>query len=133
MKSPFVWQLSQATSRCLPSRGYFVFEWSKVVVNVDFFHVAVEWQLPQSCLNSPLCGSVWQAAHVSNAIPAYFGCPSCPAVWHFLHSTFRCAPVSLNLVFEWSKFRSSSFAPFQLEVVWHCVQLAPNRPWCLSS
>jgi len=102
-------------------------------VNVDFFHVKVLWHDSHPCLNSPLCGSAWQDEQAENGMPVYRGWSSAPAAWHFRQGVVRCAPVSANRVFEWSKFCRSIFAAFQSTVEWHCVQLGPNRPWCLSS
>ena len=61
LKSPLAWHCAQSTLECLPSRGNFVFEWSKrwfTDWSDIFFHPAVLWQDWQPCGKVPWCGSL---------------------------------------------------------------------------
>src|SRR5260370_19955733 len=107
LKSLPLWQSLQATVMCFPSRGNFVFWWSKPTSCAIFFQLEVTWQLSQDAVKLPLCGSAWQPVHFANESPVYFvyGFASWITAWHFTRSTFSCAPVKgyfsaryLNLV-----------------------------------
>src|SRR3979490_3277227 len=97
LKSSLVWQSLQATVMCLPSKGNFVFEWSKPGICVTRVQLEVTWQLSQGLIKAPLCGSAWQPVHFAKESPVYFtydfAFASWIEAWHFVHSTFSCAPV----------------------------------------
>ena len=114
-----VWQAVQAAGACLPVSANLVVVWS----NGAFAKLCSLWQLLQSCLNAPLCGSTWQAAQVS-----YFGV-TCSAgrTWHSTQATVLCLPSSANFVVAWSNFRVRHVA-----TVWQLVQASAAFGVCGS-
>src|SRR4030065_435105 len=85
------------------------------------------WQVSHLSPNLPLwplrsSSFLWQATHFTDA-PLNDG-----SLWHSLHGTSRCLPVSGKCVLLWSKFVS-----FQFLSVWQSAQESPSLPLCLSS